>query len=90
MPINDAPPPTPRVPFVRFTLLARLTDVRIPLAPGAGTIRQSNPVVRPHSPIAVTAVTTTLPPLGSVRLDLPRLSPPQPTRQPPPQLVKTP
>jgi len=89
-PINDAPPPTPRAPFVRFTILARLTNVKIPHAPGAGTISQSHPVVRPRSPIAVTAVMTTLPPTASVRLDLPRLSPPEPTRQPTPQLVKTP
>ena len=59
-PINDAPPPTPRAPFVRFTILARLTDVRIPPAPGAETISQSHPVARPRSPIAATAVTTTL------------------------------
>jgi len=90
MPINDAPPPTPRVPFVRFTILARLTDVRIPPAPGAGIISLSHPVVRPRPPIAATAVITTLPHSGSVRLDLPRLSPPEPALQPPPQLVKTP
>ena len=89
-PINDAPPPTPRAPFVRFTILARLRDARIQPAPGTGTISQSHPVVRPRPPIAVTAVVTTLPHSGSVRLDLPRLSPQEPTRQPPLQLVKTP
>ena len=89
-PIRDAPPPTPRVPFVRFIILAQLTDARIQHAPGTGTISQSHPVVRPRPPTAVTAVTTTLPPSGSVLLDLPRLSPPEPARQPPPQQVKTP
>jgi len=89
-PINDAPPPTPRAPFVRFTILARLTDARIQPAPGAGTISQSHPVVRPRPPIAVTAVVTTLPRSENVRLDLPRLSQPEPTRPPPPQPVKTP
>jgi len=89
-PINDAPPPTPRAPFVRFIILARLTDARIQPAPGAGTISQSHPVVRPRPPIAVTAVVTTLPHSGSVRLDLPRLSQPEPTRLPPGQPVKTP
>jgi len=44
------PPPTRRALFVRFTILARLTDVRIPPAPGAGTISQSHPVVRPRPP----------------------------------------
>jgi len=89
-PIRDAPPPTPRAPFVRFTILARLTDARIQPAPGTGTISQSHPDVRPRPPTAVTAVTTTLPPSGSVQLDLPRLFQPEPTRQPPPQQVKTP
>jgi len=89
-PINDAPPPTPRAPFVRFSILARLTDARIPPAPGAGTITQSHPVVRPRPPIALTAVVTTLPHSGNVRLDLLRLSPPEPARQPPPQTVKPP
>ena len=89
-PINDAPPPTPRAPFVRFIILARLTDARIQPAPGTGTISQSHPVVRPRPPIAVTAVVTTLPRSGNVRLDLPRLSPPEPTPQPQPQSVKTP
>jgi len=83
-PINDAPQLTPRAPFVRFTILARLTDARIQPAPGAGTISQSHPVVRPRPPIAVTAVTTTLPHSGNVRLDLPRLSSPEPTRRPRP------
>jgi len=50
MPINDAPLPTPRAPFVRFTILVWRTDVRIPPAPGAGTISQSRPVVRPRPP----------------------------------------
>jgi len=89
-PINDAPPPTPRAPLVCFILLAWLTDARIQPAPGAGTISQSHPVVRPRPPIAVTAVTTTLPHSGSVQLDLPRLSQPEPTRLPPGHLVKTP
>jgi len=89
-PINDAPPSTPRAPFVRFTILARLTEARIPPAPGAGTISQSYPVIRPRPPIAVTAVTTTLPRSENVRLDLTRLSPPGPALQPPPQQVKTP
>jgi len=89
-PINDAPPPTPRAPFVRFIILARLTDARIQPAPGAGTISQSHPVVRPRPPIAATAVTTTLPRSENVRLDLPRLSPPEPGLRPPPQKVKTP
>jgi len=89
-PINDAPPPTPLAPFVRFTILVRLTNVRIPPAPGAGTISQSLPVVRPRPPIAATAATTTLPHLENVRLDLPRMSPPEPALRPPPQQVKTP
>ena len=89
-PINDAPPPTPRVPFVRFIILARLTDVRIPPAPGAEIISQSRPVVRPHPSIGATAAMTTLPHSGSVRLDLPHQSAPEPTRQPQPQPVKTP
>ena len=89
-PINDAPPPTPCAPFVRFTILARLTDAKIQPAPGAGTISQSHPVVRPRPPIAVTAVVTTLPHLENVRLDLSRLSPPDPTLQPQPRSVKTP
>jgi len=89
-PINDAPPPTPHVALVRVIILAQLTDVRIPPAPGAGTISQSHPVVRPRPPIAATAVMTTLPHSGNVRLDLPRLSPLEPPLQPPPQLVKTP
>ena len=80
-PINDAPPRTRRAPLVPFTILARLRDARIQPAPGAGTITQSHPVVRPRPPIAVTAVVTTLPRSGNVRLDLPRLSPPEPTRQ---------
>ena len=89
-PINDAPPPTPRAPFVRFTILAQLTDARIQPAPAAGTIRQSLAVVRPRPPIAVTAVVTTLPHSENVRLDLSRLSPPEPTLQPQPRPVKTP
>jgi len=84
------PAPTPRAPSVRFIILARLTDARIRPAPGAGTISQSHPVVRPRPPIAVTAVVTTLPHSGSVRLDLPRLSQPEPTLLPPGQPVKTP
>jgi len=80
-PINDAPPPTPRAAFVRFTILARLTDVRIQPDPAAETISQSRPVARPRPPIPVTAVMTTLPHSGNVRLDLPRLSPPERTRQ---------
>ena len=89
-PINDAPPPTPRAPFVPFIILARLTDARIQPAPGAGTISQSHPVVRPRPPIAVTAVVTTLPRSENVQLDLHHLSPPEPTPQLPPQPVKTP
>jgi len=89
-PINNAPPPTPPAPFVRFTILARLSDARIQPAPGAPTISQSHPVVRPCPPIAVTAVVTTLPRSASVRLDLHHLSPPEPARQPPPHPVKTP
>jgi len=88
--MNDAPQPTPRASFVRFIILARLTYVRIPPAPGAGTISQSDLVVQPRPPIAATAVITTLPHSGNVRLDLPRLSPPEPALQPLPQLVKTP
>jgi len=87
-PINDAPPPTPRAPFVRFIILARLTDVRIPPAPGVGTISQSHPVVRPRPPIAATAVITTLPHSGNVQLDLPRLSPPEPAPSPRPNWLK--
>ena len=89
-PINDAPPPTLRAPFVRFIILARLTDVRIPPAPGAGTISQSHPVVRPRPPITATAVMTTLPHSENVRLDLPPLAAPEPALQPLPQRVKTP
>jgi len=74
--IRDAPPPTRRAPFVRFTILARLTDVRIPPAPGAETISQSRPVARPRPPIAATAVTTTLPHSRNVRLNLAQLAPP--------------
>jgi len=44
MPINDALPPTPRALFVRFIILARLTDVRIPPVPGAERLSQSHPV----------------------------------------------
>jgi len=83
-PINDATSPTPCAPFVRFIILVWLTDVRIPPAPGAGTISQSHPVVRPRPPIAATAVTTTLPHSENVRLALPRLSPPEPALQCPP------
>ena len=75
-PISGARPPTRRAPFVRFTILARLLDVRIQPAPGAGTISQSHPVVRPRPPIAATAVMTTLPPSRSVQLSLDLLSPP--------------
>jgi len=75
MPTNHARPPTGRAPSVRFTILARLIDVRIPPVPGAGTISQSHPVVRPYPPIAATALMTTLPPLRSVQLDLDILSP---------------
>ena len=74
--LSGALPPTQGTPFVRFTILARLTEARIPPAPGAGTISQSHPVVRPRPPIAVTAVTTTLPPAKSARLHLDRLAPP--------------
>ena len=87
-PINDAPPPTRRAPFVRFTILARLTDVRMPPAPGAGTISQSHPVVRPRPPIAATAVTTTLPHSRNVWLDLAQLAPPD--LPPQSHLVQTP
>jgi len=73
--LSAAPPPTRCAPFVRFIILARLTDVRIPRAPRAGTISQSHPIVRPRPPIAETAVMTTLPPSRSVRLDLDLLSP---------------
>jgi len=73
-PINDAPQPTPRAPFVRFTILTRLTGVRIPPAPGAETISQSRPVTRPRPPIAATAVMTTLPHSENVRLNLSGLS----------------
>jgi len=83
------PPPTPRAPFVRFTILVRLTDARIPPAPGAGTISQSRPVVRPRPSIAATAPTTTLLHSQNVRLDLPRLALPEPTLQPLPRQVKT-
>ena len=44
----------------------------------------------PCPPIAATAVMTTLPRSGSVQLDLPRLSLPEQTRQPPPRSVKSP
>jgi len=74
--LSDAPPTTRRVPCVRFTILSRLTDVRIQAARGVGTISQSRPVVPPCAPIAATAVITTLPPSKSVRLDLDLLSPP--------------
>ena len=87
-PIRDAPPHTPPAPFVRFIILARLTDVRIQPAPAAGTISQSHPVVRPRPPIAATAVMTTLAPSKSVRLDLDLLSPPDLPPQYP--RVKTP
>jgi len=49
-PISDAPRPTRRAPFVRFTILAWLIDVRIQPAPGAGTISQSYPVVQHRPP----------------------------------------
>jgi len=75
--LSDALSLTRRAPFVRFIIHARLTDVRIQPAHGAGTISQSHPVVRPRSPIAATAVMTTLPPSKSVRLDLDLLSPPK-------------
>ena len=75
-PTKDAPPPTQCAPFVRFTLLVRLTDVRISPAPGAGTLSQSHPVVRPAPPIAATVVMTTLPHSKNVRLDLTQLAPP--------------
>jgi len=88
--INDAPQPTPHAPFVRFIILAPLTDVRIPQVPGAETISESHPVARPRPPITATAVMTRLPPSGNVRLDLPRLALPEPAPQPPPQPVKTP
>jgi len=87
-PINDAPQPTRRAPFVRFTILARLTDVRIPPAPGAETRSQSHPVARPSPPIAATAVTTTLPHSRTVWLDLAQLVPPD--LPPQSRLVKTP
>ena len=67
---QQCPAATPRAPFVRFTILVRLTGTRIQPAPGAGTISQCHPVVRPRPPIAVTAVVTTLPHSGNVRLDL--------------------
>ena len=86
--LSDAPPTTRRAPSMRFTFLAWLTDIRIQPAPGAGTISQSCPVVRPRPPIAATAVMTTLPPLKSVRLDLDLLPPPDLTPQDP--RVKTP
>jgi len=88
MPISDAPPTTRRAPFVRFTILVRLTDVRIPPAPGAETISQSHPVAQPYPPIAATAVTTTLPHSRNVRLDLTQLAPPD--LPPQSHLVKTP
>jgi len=86
--INDAPPPTHSAPFVRFSILACLTDVRIPPAPGAGTISQSHPVVRPRPSIAATAVMTTLLHSRSVRLDLTQLAPPD--LHPQSHQVKTP
>ena len=89
-PINDAPPPPPRAPFVHFTIIARLTDARIPPAPGSGTISQSHPVVRPRPPIAATAVTTIQLHSENVWLDLSRLSPPEPAPPLPPRWVKTP
>jgi len=61
-----------------------------PTCPRGGSISQSHPVARPRPPIAATAVTTTLPRSENVWLDLPRLSPPEPTRQPLLQPVKTP
>jgi len=61
---------------------------RIPPASGAGTIRQSYPVVRPRPPIPATAVTTTLPHSRIVRLDLAQLAPPD--LPPQSQLVKAP
>ena len=59
---------------MRFIILMRLTDVRIPPAPGAETISQSHQVARPRSPIAATAVTPTLPHSKNVRLNLSLLS----------------
>ena len=87
-PISDAPPLTPPARSVRFIILARLTDARIPPAPGAETISRWHPVARPRPPIAATAVMTTLPPSRNVRLDLPQLSPPD--LPPQTSLVKTP
>ena len=86
--LSDALPPTRRAPFVRFIILVRLTDVRIQHAPGAGTISQLHPVVRPRPPIDATAVMTRLPPSKSVQLDLDLLSPPELSPQSP--RVKTP
>jgi len=86
-PIKDVPPPTRRAPYVRFTILACLTAVRIPPAPVAETISQSHPVAQPCPPIAATAVTTTLPHSRNVRLDLAQLAPPDLPHQP--RLVNT-
>jgi len=89
-PINDAPLPTRFAPFVCFIILVRHTDVRIPHSPRAETNSQSHPGARLRPLIAATAVMTSLPHSGNVRLDLPRLSPPEPTREPLPRAVKTP
>jgi len=77
--LSHAPPPTQCLLFVRFIILAQLTDVRIQAAPRLGTISQSLPVVRPRTPIAATAVMTvmtTLPPANNVQIYVDLLSPP--------------
>jgi len=80
--------PTRHALFVHFTILARLTKIRIPSAPVAETMSQSYPVSRPRPPIAPTAVTTTLAHSSNVWLNLAQLAPPDL----PPQcrLIKTP
>jgi len=85
--LSDAPPLTRRAPFVGFTILARLPDVRIQPAPGEGPISESH-LLRPRPPIAATAVMTTLPLSKNVRLDLDLLAPPDLRPQNP--RVKTP
>ena len=87
-PISDVALATRRALFVAFTILARLTDVRIQPAPRAETISQSHPVAQPCPPIAATVVTSTLPHSRNVQLDVAQLAPPD--LPPQSHLVKTP
>ena len=85
-PSSVANNPTPRAPFVRFTILVRPTDAKTPPVQMAATLDPSQAATPPPPPTARTVAATTIPFRGNAGLDLPHLQ----EQRPPPQTQKRP